>query len=77
MMLSIFGVLLLIYASSILTVFLFDIIYILDFFIYTAPAEINMFKKEFNINNNIFDILVITIFILALPITYYKIRKEC
>lgn len=77
MMLSIFGVILLFYSLSIFTIFLFNFLYILDFFKYTAPTEISVFKKEFNIHNKVFDILVITIFILALPIIYFKIRKEC
>ena len=77
MMLSIFGVILLFYSLSIFTIFLFNFLYILDFFKYTAPTEISVFKKELNIHNKVFDILVITIFILALPITYFKIRKEC
>lgn len=47
-----------------------------NFFRYEAPTEIYVFKKENKIKYKWFDLLVISIFVFSLPITYYQIRRE-
>jgi len=77
MLLSIIGLLLTIYIMYALAIFVVDFNHIFNFFKYEAPAEIAVFKKEFNIKNKIFDYIAMVLFLVVLPFTYNSIRGEC